>query len=211
MTLWVSGIAGCLAIAIGLWMAFARSSKNPWLRLPASAYVELFRNTPLLIQLYFFYRGLQSVGLILSPELCGILALSLYTGAYMTDIFRAGFSSVPQQQLDAGLSLGFSRLQTFRLILLPQALPLILPPLGNQLINLTKNSSLLAFITVEELFHVIYNGAVEAFRPMEYFLVGSALYITIALGISSLIHLFESLFQQNKHHTAQTCWKLRHG
>jgi polar amino acid transport system permease protein len=162
-----------------------------WLQKLATAYVELFRNTPLLIQLYLYYRGLQSIGITLEPEVCGILALSLYTGAYLTEVFRSGIQSIPSQQMDGALALGLNRIQAYLQVLLPQSLRIILPPLGNQLISLTKNSSLVAFITVQDLFLVVYKGAVDEFRPAPYFLEGALIYMSIALFISAVIWIIE--------------------
>lgn len=182
----LSIISAVLALGLGFWMAFARNSRHPWLNRPAAFYVEIFRNTPLLIQLYFYYRGLQSVGLVLSPEVCGVLALSLYTGAYATEVFRAGLLGIPPQQTEAGLSLGLKPFHIYRLILLPQAIRAVLPALGNQMISLVKNSSLLAFITVNDLFLVTYKGAVDRFLPIQYFVEGAALYWLLSLGVSLL-------------------------
>jgi polar amino acid transport system permease protein len=190
-TLQLSAMAAVIALTLGFVMAFARVSEQGWLKWPTGIYVELFRNTPLLIQLYLYYRGLQSVGFSLSPETCGVLALSLYTGAYLTEVFRSGLLAIPQQQSEAGLSLGLSRFNVYRLILIPQALRLILPAIGNQLISLVKNSSLVAFITVSDLFLVIYKGAVDQFKPLEYFLEGAALYISVSLTLSLGIKLIE--------------------
>lgn len=190
-TLKLSAMAAALALTLGFVMAFARVSKQGWLKWPAGVYVELFRNTPLLIQLYLYYRGLQSAGLSLSPEACGVLALSLYTGAYLTEVFRSGLLAIPQPQSEAGLSLGLSRFNVYRLILVPQALRLILPAIGNQLISLVKNSSLVAFITVNDLFLVIYKGAVDQFKPVEYFLEGAALYMSVSLTLSLGVKLIE--------------------
>jgi His/Glu/Gln/Arg/opine family amino acid ABC transporter permease subunit len=190
-TLKLSAMAAALALTLGFVMAFARVSEQGWLKWPAGVYVELFRNTPLLIQLYLYYRGLQSVGISLSPELCGVLALSLYTGAYLTEVLRSGLLAIPQPQSEAGLSLGLSRFNVYRLILVPQALRLILPAIGNQLISLVKNSSLVAFITVNELFLVIYKGAVDQFKPVEYFLEGAALYMSVSLALSLGVKLIE--------------------
>ncbi|WP_373531073.1 amino acid ABC transporter permease [Vampirovibrio sp.] len=192
-TLKLSAMAAAMALTLGFGMAFARVSEQSWLKWPAGAYVELFRNTPLLIQLYLYYRGLQSAGLSLSPETCGVLALSLYTGAYLTEVFRSGLLAIPQTQSEAGLSLGLSRFKVYRLILVPQAMRLILPAIGNQLISLVKNSSLVAFITVNDLFLVIYKGAVDQFKPVEYFLEGAALYLSVSLSLSLGIKLIEKL------------------
>jgi arginine/lysine/histidine transport system permease protein len=190
-TLRLSGMAAVLAMALGFFMAFARVSQKRWLALPALAYVELFRNTPLLIQLYIYYRGLQSIGIMLAPELCGLLALSLYSGAYLTEVFRSGLLAIPAQQSEAGLSLGLSRFKVYWLILIPQAFRMIIPSIGNQMISLVKNSSLVAFITVSDLFLVIYKGAVDHFLPMEYFIEGAVLYLGISLAISGTVKLVE--------------------
>lgn len=187
VTLKISAAAGMAALLIGFAAAFARLSPNRWLNGVAFAYTEAFRNTPLLIQLYIYYRGLQSIGVMLPPEACGILALSLYTGAYLAEVFRSGVLSIPAEQLNAGLSLGLGRFTTYRQVLVPQSLKIILPAIGNQLISLTKNSSLVAFITVADLFHVVYKGAVDYFRPLEYFLEGSALYLAVSLAIAVMI------------------------
>jgi polar amino acid transport system permease protein len=186
-TLWLTVVSSALAILLGMLCAFGRLAPMRWLRWPTSAYVAVFRNTPLLIQLYFCYRGLQSVGMILAPETCGVLALSLYTGAYLTEIFRSGLQAIPQEQMDAGLSLGLSRFQVYRMILVPQALRLVLPSIGGQLVSLAKNSSLVAFITVNDLFFVLYKGAVDQFRPVEYFVEGAALYLAVSLAIAGLV------------------------
>ncbi len=198
VTLKISVLSAGLAFGIGFLLAFARVSKLRWLSLSAAAYVELFRNTPLLIQLYIYYRGLQSLGVMLPPEVCGVLALSLYSGAYMAEVFRSGLLAIPPEQLDAGLSLGLSRFRAYRMILIPQAFRLVLPALGNQIISLAKNSSLVAFITVNDLFMVIYKGAVDHFMPLEYFVEGAVLYLTVSLGISSLVHWLEAILSQPK-------------
>lgn len=195
-TLWISILSAGLAIGIGFFMSFARLSSLSWVRGLATAYVEVFRNTPLLIQLYFFYRGLPAVGIQLSPEVCGILGLSLYTGSYITEIFRAGILALPKEQLENGITLGFSRFEVYRFILIPQAVRIILPPLGSQLISLMKNSSLLFYITVQELFQVIYNGAAFYFKPLEFAIIGAGLYMAMALTISLLVFIVDKVFQR---------------
>ena len=189
VTLKLTVLSSVAALIIGLLAAFLRHSPLKLFVMAATMYVELFRNTPLLIQLYVYYRGLQSVGLVLAPEVCGVLALSLYTGAYLAEVFRSGLSAIPQEQHDAGVSLGLNRPLVYQLVLIPQAVRIVLPTVGNQLIALMKNSSLVAFITVGDLFHVIYKGSVDEFRPMEYFLTGAMLYLSVALSIAGLVRL----------------------
>ena len=191
VTLELSATAAVFALLLGWLAAFCRISSIAPLRLFGAGYVSVFRNTPLLIQLYFYYRGLQSIGIVLDPFVCGVLALSLYSGAYLAEVFRAGLLSIPREQTDAGLALGLSRFRVFRMILVPQAFRIVLPEVGNQMISLVKNSSLVAFITVSDLFFIIYKGAVDAFQPVEYFVEGALIYLTISLCISGVIRLLE--------------------
>jgi His/Glu/Gln/Arg/opine family amino acid ABC transporter permease subunit len=191
LTVFITAVSGCFAIGLGVLGAFIKVAGPAWSARLIGACVEIFRNTPLLIQLFVYYRGLQSVGISLSPLACGILALSLYTGAYLIEVFRAGLNAVPQEQLASARALGLTATQMYRLVWFPQAFRIALPAVGNQLISLAKNSSLLAFITVEELFSVVYRGAVDEFRPLEYFLVGSALYMAVSLLIAGAIRLIE--------------------
>jgi polar amino acid transport system permease protein len=196
MTLWISALSAVLALGIGLVMSFGRLSPNRWVRGAVSVYVEGFRNTPLLLQLYALYRGLPELGITLSPEMCGILGLGLYTGAYVTEIFRTGLVAIPPTQQESGLALGMSRFAVFWMILLPQAIRLVLPPLTSQLISMVKNSSLLFYITVEELFQVVYRGAVDQFQPLEYFIVGAVIYMALAWTLSLAMAGAERLYDR---------------
>ena len=190
ITVKISTLSTLLAAFVGIFTVFIRSqlghiSLFNWL---SRAYVSLFRNTPLLLHLYLFYRGFQSLGIYLTEETCGVLALGLYTGAYVSEILRSGFLAIPRTQWDSGQALGMSAVQVFFWVTLPQAIRYSLPALGNQSINLMKNSSLVAFITVEDLFFTVYRGAVNDFRPVEYFVVGAGLYITLSLLIGAIVH-----------------------
>jgi polar amino acid transport system permease protein len=182
-TVGLSLAAGLLATVLGCAGALLRVWGPAQAGKMVGAVACLFRNTPLLVQLYLFYRGLHSVGIVWPAEVCGVVGLGLYTGAYLTETFRTVFLSVPRQQVDAALSLGMGRLAAFRWVLLPQALPALGPPLANQWVSLSKNSALLAFITVEEVFHFVYKGAVDAFQPLPYFTVGIVTYLGLGLLI----------------------------
>jgi polar amino acid transport system permease protein len=195
-TIYISVVSMGMALGLGFVFAYFRLLPNRFLNRLAFSYVELFRNIPLLIQLYFFYRGLPAVGIQLPPEMCGIIGLSLYSGAYMTEIIRSALLALPKEQLETGLCLGMSPFETYRLILIPQSVPVMIPAMTNQCINLMKNSSLLFYITVEELFHVVYQGAVDGFRPVEYFLIGAVLYMGLSWCIAGVFYLLESLFEK---------------
>lgn len=192
LTIFISVVSSIIALIIGTCSALARLSNNKYLKYLATAYVEFFRNTPLLVQIYIYYRGLPNIGIDLEPILCGILALSVYTGAYITEVVRAGIQSIAKEQFEASRSLGFSTFQTMQLIILPQAIRIIIPPLGNQFINLTKNSSLVSFITVTDIFYVVYKGSVDDFRFLEFFLVGCLIYMCLVGIIALLVNLFEN-------------------
>lgn len=190
ITVKITMLSTLLAAFVGVLTVFTRTQLGhiPLFNWLSRAYVSLFRNTPLLLHLYLFYRGLQSIGINLTEETCGVLALGLYTGAYVSEILRSGFLAIPRTQWDSGQALGLSAVQVFFWVTLPQAIRYCLPALGNQSINLMKNSSLVAFITVEDLFFTVYRGAVNDFRPVEYFIVGASLYITLSLLIGGIIH-----------------------
>lgn len=196
MTLAISSISALLATAIGMTVAVGKKSAIPFLRWGLQAYIQFFRNTPLLVQIYLFYKALPFLGLTLSPPLCGVIALSLQTGAYMAELFRAGIEAIPKEQLEGGLSLGFSRLETYRLVIFPQALRIVLPPYGNQMVGLIKNSSLVAFITVPDLFFVVFHGGAAHFRYLEFFTAGIVLYMLLTLGVSALFGRWEKALSQ---------------
>jgi His/Glu/Gln/Arg/opine family amino acid ABC transporter permease subunit len=190
-TLWISSASAFIAIWLGLLVAFFQLSPYKPLQWIASCYVALIRNTPFLIQLYLLYKGLPSVGVSWSAELCGLIGLSLYSGAYCAEIFRSALLALPKEQTDNALALGLTPKACFMLIQLPQAIGFSLPALANQLVSLLKNSSLLFYITVEETFQWVYRGAVTDFHPAEYFTVGALLYMGFCLGVSLLVRLLE--------------------
>lgn len=198
-TLAISMVSTILAIILGVLVAIGRKLPLPPLRWILQSYVQVLRNTPLLVQLYLFYKGLPHLGLILSPIICGILALSLQTSAYMAEIFRAGIESIPREQYEGGRSLGFSRRQTYLTVIFPQALGVILPPLGNQVVGLVKNSSLVAFITVPDLFFVLFKGGADEFRYLEFFTLGILLYMSLTLCVSLLFNVLERKIPFIKH------------
>lgn len=186
MTVFISFVSATIAFIGGVIIVFMRTIDIAFIRGIATAYVEVIRNVPLLIQIYFAYKVLPNAGLHLNPVACGIIALSLYTAAYISEVLRSGVNSVNSEQEQAAKGLGLNRWQTFHLIIFPQAIRIVIPPLGSQFINLVKNSSLVSFITVTDLFYVVYKGAVDDFRFFEFFIVGALLYMALT-GIIALI------------------------
>jgi len=192
-TVFISAVSSLIAFLIGLVVVFARTMGSSVLAAVGTAYVEIIRNTPLLVQLYFVYKVFPELGLKLSPVACGIIALSIYTGAYIAEVLRSGVNSVTSEQYQAARGLGLSQMETFRLIIFPQALRITIPPLGSQFINLVKNSSLVSFIAVTDLFYVIYKGAVDDFRFFEFFIVGALIYMVLTGFIALISNIFERM------------------
>ncbi|QUC59883.1 amino acid ABC transporter permease [Streptomyces sp. A2-16] len=151
LTLRLSLEAFALACALGLLGAAARRSRHLVLRAPAAVYVEVLRNTPVLLQMFVAYFALPSAGLRLSPVQAGVLALGVNVGAYLTEIFRAGIQAVPGGQREAARVLAIGRSRTFVHVVLPQALRNVYPAVVNQLVQIILGSSLLSAISVPEL------------------------------------------------------------
>lgn len=148
---WI-GIIG--SIIIGLIVSMVVHFRIPVLRPLCRAYIELFRNTPLLIQLFFFYFGLPRFGISITPEVCGMLGLALHGGAYMAEAFRSGLESVDDIQRESALSLGLSRIQAMRYVVLPQAIALSVPSFVANVIFLLKETSVFSAISLMDLMFV---------------------------------------------------------
>jgi ABC-type amino acid transport system permease subunit len=153
--------------------------------------VEVFRNTPLLIQIFIVYFGLPQFGLRFSPFLSGISALVLYTSAYNTEVFRAGLEAVPRGQHEAALSTGLSGLQTMRHVIVPQALRISFPALGNNLVSLVKNSSLVSVIGMVDLMFVANDISFNNFRTFEIYGATAILYVVLVLALTRALSLTE--------------------
>lgn len=143
-TLEISVLSISLAILLALFAALGRLSKNPPIYAISTFYVSLIRGTPLILQIFFFFLALPQIGIRLSGLGAGVLALGLNYGAYMSETFRAGISSVSKGQREAASALGMTQAQTMRRIVLPQALRFAIPPMGNDFISMTKDSALLS-------------------------------------------------------------------
>jgi polar amino acid transport system permease protein len=168
-----------LSIFGGIPMAMAVLSRHAPLRKPVAFLVWLLRGTPLLLQLYMIYFGLPKIGVYLTPITSGILGLSLHYSVYNADVIRAGIVSIEVGQHEAARSLGLSKLQTMRKIILPQALRNVTPALGNNFIALLKESALVSIITVPELTLSAQLGISETFRPFEFYFAAGAIYYAI--------------------------------
>jgi His/Glu/Gln/Arg/opine family amino acid ABC transporter permease subunit len=191
LTLAISAVAMVLAAGVGLAMAALSQVPRRLARHLVGAYVEIFRNTPLLIQIFIVYFGLPQLGLKLSPFLSGLSALVLYAAAYNTEIFRAGLEAVPRGQVEAARSLGLSGAQTLGWVQVPQALRISFPALGNNLVSLVKNSSLVSTIGMVELMFVANDISFNNFRSFEVYGAAVVYYMVLVLGLSRLLAVME--------------------
>jgi putative glutamine transport system permease protein len=153
ITILVSALALLLALTLGIVFGLCSTSRKKTLKAAARIYVEIFQNTPLVVQVFFVYNALPYVGIRLDVFMIGMLCVGIYHGAYVSEVFRAGITSIPKGQMEAALSQGFSYIQAMRYIILPQTITIVLPPLANQAVNLIKNTSTLALIAGGDLMY----------------------------------------------------------
>ena len=182
ITIYVTLIAGSLGLIIGLIAGLGRLSKVRIFRIIAGIYVEFFRGTPLLVQLFILYFGLPSLPFIepMSAFWTGTIGLMLYVGAYYAEIIRGAFNAVPSGQKEAAQVLGLGSFDTYRFVLIPQAVRIAVPGLGNQFISLIKDSTLVSVITVNELLLAGRNVISRTFEPMTVYLTIALVYLVLS-------------------------------
>ena len=179
-----------LAIVVGLIAGLGRISTNRIINGAASLYVEVIRGIPLLVQLFYIYYALGRFVKI--PDiLSAIIAMAVCYGAYLAEIFRAGIQSIPKGQMEAALSLGMSRGQAMRQVILPQAFKVVLPPIGNEFIALLKDSSLVSILAISDLLRRGREYASETFSYFETYTVIALIYLIMTLFFSKLIGMME--------------------
>lgn len=182
-------VAGCL---IGIVLGPALLARRRLARLPVQAYVQLFRCTPLLVQVVWFYYALPVVlGIDLPSWFAAGIGLSLYMGAFTTEIFRAGILSIEAGQWQAALAVGLSPLQVLRLVILPQAARRMIPPLVSQSVLQTKNTALLSVVAIPELMYRSSVMVSETFRPLEVYTGLAAMYFVLLFPLVMLSKRFE--------------------
>lgn len=182
ITLLLSAVAMAGGLAIGVLCAAGRTYGPSWLRRIVGAYVEIIRNTPLLVQLFLIFFGLPSFGLRLDGLTAAMIALVINLGAYTTEIVRAGLEAVPKAQIEAGHSLGLSGLQVFRYIVVFPALKAMFPALASQFVLLMLATSVASQISVQDLFHAASIVQSRTFRDFEVYTVIGVLYLALAIG-----------------------------
>ncbi len=193
VTLEITACSLVLASVIGLLTALLRLSGSRVGRFIARLYLEVIRNSPLLVQIFFLYFVLAPI-FELERFTAAVLALSLFEGAYASEIFRAGIVSVQRGQWEAAYSLGLSSFDTYRTIILPQALKRILPPLTGQAVSLIKDSALVSTIAVYDLTMQGRTIIAETFLTFEIWFTVAAIYLIITLSLSQIVNLLEKHF-----------------
>jgi polar amino acid transport system permease protein len=194
VTLQITAVGLVVASAFGLVTALMRLSNSILARMLARLYLELIRNTPLLVQLFFIYFVLSPV-LAISGFTSAVLALSLFEGAYASEIIRAGILSIHRGQWEAAFSIGLNTWRTYRLVILPQALRSIAPPLTGQAISLIKDSALVSTIAIYDLTMQGQTIVAETYLVFEIWFTVAAIYLVITLSLSFTVAFMETRFR----------------
>lgn len=193
VTLGYSFLCIVFGLAVGLVSGMGGLVKNRLIYLPLKWYVELFRATPVLVLIIWFYYALPVlIGVAMTPQVAAVLALSLYGGAFYSEIIRGGIISIDEGQSDAARALGMTRFQVMRRVVLPQALRRMTPPLMNQSIMQLKNTSLLSVLALPDLLYQGQAVAHETYRPLEAYTLIALMYIAILLPASLLVRRLEA-------------------
>lgn len=195
ITLLFTVVSVFLGSILGLFFALGRMSSIWLVKKLSGAYIDFFRGTPMLVQILIIYIGMPQLFGFSMPDnyqyIAGYIALSLNCGAYTAEIFRSGIQSIDPGQSEAARSLGMSHFQSMRYIILPQAFKVVVPPLGNEFIAMLKDSSLLAFIAIEDL---LYSGKIivgRTFQPMPVYLMVALMYLVMTMFLSMLVNYTE--------------------
>lgn len=185
-----------IALVFGLVLALAQRSKSRVLTFVVRELVEFVRSTPLLLQIFFiFYVGPQ-VGITLSPWVSGMIAIGLHYSCYLSEVYRGGIESVPKGQWEASIALNMSTLQTYKRIVIPQAIPPAIPGLGNYLVGIFKDTPMLSVIGVAELIHTANAIGSETWRYLEAYTLVGIIFLALSLPAAVFIRAFENLVRR---------------
>ena len=190
-TLGLTLIATVIGVGVGITCAWVRSQSGRapgWLKWLVGSYVELIRNTPFIVQLFFIFFGLPAMGVKLSPEVASIIAMVMNLGAYSTEIFRAGIDATPKGQFEAAASLAMDRMQTFTRVVLPPALKKVWPSLVSQIIIVMLGSAVCGHISTQELSYAANLIQSRNFRAFDAFIIATLIYLALSVGVRRLLN-----------------------
>jgi len=180
-----------IAAVLGLVFAIGRMFGPNWVSVPLTAFIEFIRSTPLLIQIFFIFFVLPQIGITLDAMTAGVMALGIHYATYCSEVYRAGFANIPRGQWEASVALNLPTFQTFRDVIIPQAIPPVVPALGNYLVALFKDTPLLSAIAVLELMQTAKIIGSDNFRYTEPITLVGLIFLLFSLVAAALIRLVE--------------------
>lgn len=185
-------LGSALALILGLLLAIGRRSRHRFVSWPIASFIEFIRSTPLLIQLYFLFFVLPDLGIVLGPLTAGVIGLGVHYATYMSETYRAGIESVPRGQWEAARALNLSTRRTWVGVVLPQAIPAVIPALGNYINAMFKDTPLLSAITVTEMLGKALSYGSLNFRYLEPITEVGAIFLVLSLTAAALIRRLEN-------------------
>ena len=183
--------ATAVSLALGLFWALVKRSRHVYVRAPVIGFTEFIRGTPLLVQLYFIFFVLPTIGVTLTPLTAGIIGLGLHYSTYTAEIYRAGIGAVARGQWEAAMAIDLPRWRVWRSVVLPQAIPKVIPALGNTIIAMFKETALLSAITVQEVVGVAREIGTTTYLYTEPLMIASIYYLVVSYTSSVLIRMYE--------------------
>lgn len=190
-TILISLFTVLLGVIFGTLLSLMKISNNKFLKLISTAYIELIRGTPILVQLYIIYYGLPKLGIELPDFVAGVVTLSINSSAYVAEIIRAGIQSIDKGQMEAARCIGMSQWMAMRYIIIPQAFKNILPALGNEFVVLIKESSIVSIIGIHELMYNADTVRGNTFQPFEPLITAAIIYFVLTFTLSKVIGVAE--------------------
>jgi polar amino acid transport system permease protein len=187
-TLTLTVVSASIGVVLGVACAWSRTYGATWLKWLVGIYVELIRNTPFIVQLFFIYFGLPAAGVKLSAETASVVAMVVNLGAYATEIIRAGIEATPRGQIEAAMSLALNRMQTFSRVVLPPALKKVWPALVSQIIIVMLGSAVCGQISTEELSYAANLIQSRNFRAFEAFIIATLIYLMLSVAVRRLLN-----------------------
>ncbi len=191
VTLEATALGFAFSLIIGLGLALLRRARARWIAWPTALVIEFIRDTPLLVQLFFLYYVLPQYGVLLPAFLTGALALGVQYSAYMSEVYRAGLDAVPRGQIEAAAALNLSRARAYRSIIIPQAIPRIIPAMGNYLVSMIKDTPILSIVTVMEMLGLARIIGDRTFRYLIPLTLVGALFLILSMSAAAAVRRLE--------------------